>query len=963
MADPKRSTRQAIATLTALSVLTVAVNAHQHPQSLINATNDISHRHLEPRRKPPKVDRAKRMNALPPIIINTGTNTLPINTLQQHSAPIIQTNQSPYYPSLSAGTCLNDNNYPDYYLYDVKSYFFHSPKECCERHFGNSVGTKGGGMLQVGGVTQCLVGVGVMPGEMTKMLPVMSGLEELQTQQLGMKTATGGNTLFMEAKAGKMEMPGSSGVTASSGLYPGNMGGNAMINGQMTVPGGTPALPGQYPEPSASSGKSGKIFGQPPSSVGSGKSDKMYEQPSSSMGSGKSGKSVQVPQHSGKLFSKPTISHSPTGAVVKGDKMNGWKGSNPTGKPTPSKTNPKPMTPNASPPPPSSSSMKNSGKNHVMPGSSSWGSDSKTSKPPEMSQMPPKQLPPGLNDASKTSNKYVMPPKRPPPPELAEYQGWNYDRSQPSYSEMPHSKSGKAKSHKSAKAKSAKSKAGKAKASAPWWGGGDDDYTYSPTYMPTESDDRYQMGWMGGGLGQQNNMPGDKPGNSQPGGAMPGNMRPNVSGWGGQYPAQEKPKPEWGGSSSSGAKPTGNTPGNWWGGQQSGQEMPNPGWGGSSAINPSGGKPPGINPSSWWGGQQAAPQGPKPGWGGSSSANSSGGKPSQTSGKHWGSDQGYWWGDEQPKPQWGGSSATNPSGGKPGHWWGGQQTKPERPHPGWGGMTSTWGAWNTPAWGNSWWGSESAHAGSQLGSGWNSWGNGNLWWGNSGGGSGSKVPIPSMPTSKPSTSAPTAKPTGLFPIETIQPTNSPVVIKLPTYSPISQGIPTYSPSNPFPTYSPTPAGSTYSPTPAGNTHEPSPSSATYLPTPSKNSYVPTGTSEKFPTFSPTGEGGTPAPTDETTPSPTSEPLELCVWGSAYSSGLEDEGDVLSVPFSTGIYGVHASAGSKYSLIVEASGSAFASGYIEDLNSYHGYLGVQQEDLQQVRLISSCGLVISIAKTC
>jgi hypothetical protein len=99
----------------------------------------------------------------------------------------------------------------------------------------------------------------------------------------------------------------------------------------------------------------------------------------------------------------------------------------------------------------------------------------------------------------------------------------------------------------------------------------------------------------------------------------------------------------------------------------------------------------------------------------------------------------------------------------------------------------------------------------------------------------------------------------------------------------------------------------------------------------------------MPTFSPTAM---PTPEGDNTPRPTPEPLELCVWGSAYSSGQVDEGAVISVPFSTGVTGVDASAGSKYSLLVTASGVVMASGQV-DLDNYHGHLGIQTDDLVQV----------------
>jgi hypothetical protein len=762
------------------------------------------------------------MNAVPPMLTKTNV----INSIQKKQAPhAIQKKQSPYYPSIETGTCLNDNGYPDYYLYDVKSYFFQSPRECCERHFGNSVDAKGGGMLKDGGVGKCLTAVA---GDKI----VNSSLD--QQQHPGMATAgVGHHSMFNAAKTEKMPIPGSSDAIASS--------------------------------------------------IDAGKSDKLSSDASMEVGK------ADKPDHPSKMFPKPPMPHwgSSTG-TIKGDKMAEEKESNPAGK-MPPKVYPKP--------PYVSTGIGKSGKSEAMPGSSMWGPESKISKPPVMNDMPDssywgldsktskpsdmEMVPPGPSDLPTG-----LPPKRPPPPELNGSQGWNPGWNQPPpHSEMhPYPKSSKAKSHKSAKAKSAKSKAGKAKASAPWWG--DDDYTYSPTYMPTESDDAWQMGWMGGGgsnsQNQHNGRPDGKPmakPDMRPPGGKPVNEKPNNGWWGSQMPEKQQRPMQRPGEEPGYMKPNNG----WWGGQV--PEKPQrptqgPDWAGGMA-DISGGKPTNVKPNNgWWGSQMP----------------------------------------EKPKPDWSG-----------GH-------KPDTgSHPGWSGS----------AWGNSW-GSSVPNWGTGWGG--DSWGSG--WWG--GWGDGYKPPIPSMPSPKPNSSTPTAKPTGLFPTETLGPSQSPF------------RMPTYSPSNSPPTYSPTPAGGTYSPTPSADTYDPTPFSSTYAPSPTSSGSTPNGGfptlnptlgptddgevktpspgSQGMPTFSPTAM---PTPEGDNTPRPTPEPLELCVWGSAYSSGQVDEGEVISVPFSTGVTGVDASAGSKYSLLVTASGVVMASGQV-DLDNYHGHLGIQTDDLLQVR---------------
>lgn len=137
-----------VTTLATLSLLTAAITAQQQS---FNSTQPSSHHRklLEtPRRKPPNaINHANRKNALPPI---------QQQQQQQYASSSHPGKRIPYYPSLTSGTCLNDTNYPNYYLYDVSLYFFTSPRECCTMHFGKSVNSRGGGMLKAGGVDACL---------------------------------------------------------------------------------------------------------------------------------------------------------------------------------------------------------------------------------------------------------------------------------------------------------------------------------------------------------------------------------------------------------------------------------------------------------------------------------------------------------------------------------------------------------------------------------------------------------------------------------------------------------------------------------------------------------------------------------------------------------------------------------------------------------------------------------------
>ncbi|KAL7518036.1 hypothetical protein ACHAWX_002900, partial [Stephanocyclus meneghinianus] len=761
------------------------------------------------------------MNALPPMMIKASNvvNTIP----QKETTRPIRKKQSPYYPSIQLSTCLNDNKYPDYYLYDIKSYFFSTPQECCEHHFGKSVGIKGGGMMRNGGLDQCLA---ALPDGMTQMIPLTSGVgisagKRVTQTNLGLPAMVmeSGDGVLNGSKTGKASFPGSSAAETPLKMNP-----------EQTIP------------------------------MGSGKADKIDSRPASLMDTSKSSKT----------FQKHPVPHL-TALKAAGSNANGnaSKGSVQSGEVLSSRNFPKqPVMPNASSSMSSAKkmigSMQSEKKSKIFPmyGSSSLGSDSTASKTAlsrengmAIENVPQRQHPlSGLNDLYKDRNKYVVPQKRPPPPELDEGPtwidpGWNQPLPPPLHSEWqhPYAKSGKTKSFKSGKAKSSKSKAAKLKIGSPWWGAGilwggwqdNEPYTSTPTYMPTLSDDAWQSGWMGGG------------------------------------------------------------------GSSNGQTYPKPG-GQLGSAGTGGGKPGYMPPNNW---------------------------------------------------------------GHPG--------KPERPvtNPGLGGSATSpmWGSWHTPVqWGNSWWGSESVHHGSQLGSNWNSWGNawdnawGNAWWG--GGWGGSHVPIPSTPTAKPImiTQKPTPKPTGLFPTETPEPSSA-----IPTFSP-TYSLPTYSPSGGFPTYSPSstatllPTNGTYPPT--GETYAPSPTSTTFAPTPITSTYPPTGattaptgmtyaptgatyaptgatlspTGGGIPTFSPTV---TPTEADDTTLPPTMPPQDLCVWGSGDSFGEQSGNDIL-VPLPTDRSGIDASAGSKYSLIVAANGVAYSSGFIEDMGAYHGHLGIRPQDLEK-----------------
>ena len=121
-----------ITSTAALSILRLA-GSHGNtiqdelPSSLepLNNRNLIFRSLLKPKRRPIALDLEKRANVLPPDV-NGGKK------IQASSSSL----QEPFYPSWDDGTCLSDHKYPEYYLYDINSFFFHSPEECCDKHFG-----------------------------------------------------------------------------------------------------------------------------------------------------------------------------------------------------------------------------------------------------------------------------------------------------------------------------------------------------------------------------------------------------------------------------------------------------------------------------------------------------------------------------------------------------------------------------------------------------------------------------------------------------------------------------------------------------------------------------------------------------------------------------------------------------------------------------------------------------------
>ena len=109
------------------------------------------------------------------------------------------------------------------------------------------------------------------------------------------------------------------------------------------------------------------------------------------------------------------------------------------------------------------------------------------------------------------------------------------------------------------------------------------------------------------------------------------------------------------------------------------------------------------------------------------------------------------------------------------------------------------------------------------------------------------------------------------------------------------------------------------------------------------------TGTKPPTISPTASPTDPKtdpPTILTTPAPTvssRDGQDLFLWGAPKTVGL-DADDVLKPLFVEDQDGIDISAGSQYSLIVLADGSALSAGLVESLDNYQGYLGLEEQDV-------------------
>ena len=243
---------------------------------------------------------------------------------------------------------------------------------------------------------------------------------------------------------------------------------------------------------------------------------------------------------------------------------------------------------------------------------------------------------------------------------------------------------------------------------------------------------------------------------------------------------------------------------------------------------------------------------------------------------------------------------------------------------------------------------------------------------------------PVVPTYSPSNPFPSYGPTGRMPTyaptsATYAPTPGETV---PTYSPsanATKGMPTYSPSkldvtSALPTFAPTGKGSTVVPTaapptalPTFNPTTPVPSTespglsnmpttespgsdmpTTYMPSSGGSSSIPTDMPTNMPTpmdpalptFVPT-VSGTETPTySPSTSSPTMEGNDFWMWGAPEAVGQDADADVL-VPLNLGDTAVHTTAGPKYTIIVLNDGSALASGDIDSLGIYSGYLGLDE----------------------
>lgn len=487
-----------VSTIAALSIVSIVVGAQHH---VSNSTSDMSdgnssqgERQLLPRRKPPIVDHTKRMHALPPIIPKSTTDNS--SNLRQNDEQLNSYNlQSPFYPSATSSTCLNDNAYPSYYLYDIKSYFFKSPRECCERNFGYSVGKKGGGTLRNGGIEECLAQIEEYNAIETRIEPLKSQMNmRYGSSSSGGNTGGGGGSSQSKKKSPsktkkqktiqkkqpasqkKPSSRNSDGYFVYSGL-PGSK------NGQIPPPPMTKPMPKLVLPPLTMSGsKNGQTMMPPPMNM------KPMPPLASWYGSGKADKLPMMmppPMHKKPLPMMPDWNGS-----AKSDKVSMMM-------PPPMKWTGSVLPKKPLPPMPEWAGSAKSEKYDTMP----------PKRPPPFYEMPPKRPPPpSLWDGSSSSGKPMkdttmsMPPpywKHPPPPPP----GWNH----PPPPGWNRSKSSKAKSVKSAKAKSVKSSKSKsAKGGSVWWNGGswagwEDDYTESPTYMPTTSEDEeaWQGSWQG----------------------------------------------------------------------------------------------------------------------------------------------------------------------------------------------------------------------------------------------------------------------------------------------------------------------------------------------------------------------------------------------------------------------------------------------------------------------------------
>jgi len=105
-----------------------------------------------------------------------------------------------------------------------------------------------------------------------------------------------------------------------------------------------------------------------------------------------------------------------------------------------------------------------------------------------------------------------------------------------------------------------------------------------------------------------------------------------------------------------------------------------------------------------------------------------------------------------------------------------------------------------------------------------------------------------------------------------------------------------------------------------------------LPTVLNGTYAPTSNSTSNGTE--TGTNGTDIPEGGGT--------EMYYWGSSGSIG-EASDEILS-PLSSGTQVVDLSAGPEYSLTVLADGSAQSAGFVESLDTYHGHLGIPQDQV-------------------